>query len=79
MTTPRFIEIGGKRFLRREIVRLRQEQCRIASEASPTQPPLFELHEDFRPAAERSAAARYLEPFLFSRIDTQPSPKEFAP
>jgi hypothetical protein len=66
MTAPRFIEIGGKRFLWREIVRLRQEQCRAAAEAEPAQPPLFERHEDFRPAAERSAAARYLEPSLFS-------------
>ena len=70
ITAPRFIEIGGRRFLWREIVRLRQEQCRVAAEASPTQPPLFELHEDFRPAAERSAAARYLEPSLFSLMNT---------
>ena len=66
MTAPRFIEIDGKRHLWREIVKLRQEQCRAAAEAAPVQPPLFELHEDFRPAAERSAASRYLEPTLFS-------------
>ena len=70
MTAPRFIDIDGKRFLWRDIVRLRQEQCRAAAEAAPMQPPLFELHDDFRPAAERSAAARYLEPSLFSLLDT---------
>jgi len=47
-------------------VKLRQEQCRAAAEAAPVQPPLFELHEDFRPTAERNAATRYLEPSLFS-------------
>jgi hypothetical protein len=66
MTAPKFIEIDGKRHLWRDIVRLRQDQCRAAAEAAPVQPPLFELHEDFRPAAERSAASRYLEPSLFS-------------
>ena len=66
MTAPKFIEIDGKRHLWRDVVKLRQEQCRAAAEAAPVQPPLFELHEDFRPAAERSAASRYLEPTLFS-------------
>ena len=66
MTAPKFIEIDGKRHLWRDIVRLRQEQCRAAAEAAPAQPPLFDLHEDFRPITERSAAARYLEPSLFS-------------
>jgi hypothetical protein len=62
--TPRFIEIDGKRYLWREIVRLRQEQCLAAAE--PQQPALFELRDDCRPATARSAAGRYLEPSLFS-------------
>ena len=66
MTAPKFIEIDGKRHLWRDIVKLRQEQLRAAAEAAPTQPPLFELHEDFRPITERTAASRYLEPSLFS-------------
>jgi hypothetical protein len=45
---------------------LRQEQLRAAAEAAPAQPPLFELHEDFRPLNERNATSRYLEPSLFS-------------
>jgi len=66
MRGPKLIEIDGKRRLWRDIVRLRQEQCRAADEAEPVQPPLFELHE----IAERTAATRYLEPSLFSRLDT---------
>ena len=66
MTAPKFIDIDGKPHLWRDIVKLRQEQLRAAAEAQPVQPPLFELHEDFRPVTERSAATRYIEPSLFS-------------
>ena len=66
MTALKFIDIDGKRYLWRDIVKLRQEQLRAAAEAAPMQPPLFALHEDFRPITERNAAARYLEPSLFS-------------
>jgi hypothetical protein len=66
MTAPKFIEIDGKLHLWRDILKLRQEQLRAAAEAQPVQPPLFELHEDFRPLCERNAATRYLEPSLFS-------------
>jgi hypothetical protein len=67
MPAPRFIEIDGKRHLWRDIVKLRQEQRRAHAKAE--QPPLFELREDCRPATERTAAGRYREPSLFSRID----------
>lgn len=63
MTAPTFIEIEGKRFLWRDLVKLRQEQRRAAE---PVQPALFELRDDCRPAAQRTAAGRYLEPSLFS-------------
>jgi hypothetical protein len=68
MSAPRFIEIEGKRFLWRDLVKLRQEQRRAAAEAR--QLALFELREDCRPATERSAASRYLEPSLFSLLDS---------
>ena len=55
----------GKRHLWRDIIKLRQEQCRAAAEATPLQPPRFGLHENFRPITERTAALRYLEPSLF--------------
>jgi hypothetical protein len=45
---------------------LRQEQRRAAAKAA--QPALFELREDVRPATQRTAAGRYLEPSLFSLL-----------
>ena len=68
MPAPRFIEIDGKRYLWRDLLKLRQEQRRAAAKAE--QPPLFELREDCRPAADRNAAGRYLEPSLFSLLGT---------
>lgn len=67
MSTPKFIEIEGKRFLWRDLVKLRQEQRRAAVKAQ--QPALFELRDDCRPASERTAAARYREPSLFTLSD----------
>jgi hypothetical protein len=64
MGTPRFIEIDGKRFLWRDFLVLRREQKRAFAKAG--QPALFELKEDTRPESDRTAAARYLEPSLFT-------------
>jgi len=61
---PRFIDLDGKRYLWRDLLRLRQEQRAAAWQGE--QPTLFELREDCRPAAERTAAGRYLEPSLFA-------------
>jgi hypothetical protein len=68
MSAPTFIKIEGRRYLWRDILRLRQEQRRAYAAAE--QPHLFELHEDIRPAFERTAAGRYCEPSLFSRLGT---------
>jgi hypothetical protein len=67
MPAPKFIDIEGRRYLWREVLRLRQEQRLAAARAQ--QPALFELREDCRPATERTAAGRYREPSLFSLID----------
>ena len=64
MASFRFIEIDGKRYLWRDLLQLRREQKRAHARAQ--QPVLFELKEDCRPVAERSAAGRYREPSLFS-------------
>ena len=69
MTQPALIEIDGKRFVWRELVQKRREQLRAA--AKVLQPPLFELREDSRPACERTAARRYLEPSLFTLLDAE--------
>lgn len=64
MTRLKHIEIDGKRYLRREVLQLRREQRKAHARAQ--QPTLFELKDDRRPVAERSAAGRYQEPSLFS-------------
>jgi hypothetical protein len=56
--------IDGKRHLWRDILELRREQVRAAANAK--QPALFDLIEDRRPSAERTAAGRFLEPTLFT-------------
>jgi hypothetical protein len=67
MSKPAFIEINGKRIAWRELVERRRDQLRVAAKA--VQPALFELHDDARPACERTAARRYLEPSLFSLLE----------
>jgi hypothetical protein len=69
MTQPPFIEIDGKRLVWRELVEMRREQLRAAAKA--VQPVLFELRDDNRPACERTAAKRYLEPSLFTLLDAE--------
>jgi hypothetical protein len=64
MKAPRFIEIDGKRLLWRDLLQLRREQKQASANA--VQPALFELHEDRRPPADRTASGRYQEPSLFS-------------
>ena len=64
MSTSRFIEIDGKRYLWRDLVQLRRLQRQAQARAQ--QPPLFELKVDHRPSGERTAAGRYREPSLFS-------------
>ena len=69
MTQPSFIEIDGKRLLWRDLVQKRREQLKAAAKA--VQPVLFELRDDSRPACERTAARRYLEPSLFTLLDAE--------
>lgn len=61
---PKFIEIDGKRHLWRDVLQLRREQKQACANA--VQPALFELREDRRLPADRTASGRYLEPLLFS-------------
>lgn len=63
MTTHRFIEIDGKRHFWRDILQLRREQKKAFAHAE--QPVLFELKDDRRPEAERTATGRYRQPSLF--------------
>jgi hypothetical protein len=65
MPSPRFIVIGGKRHLWRDVLALRRQQ--LAQWRAQQQPALFPLVDDARPKAARSAAGRYFEPLLFDR------------
>jgi len=69
MTQPAFIDIDGRRLVWRDLVQRRREQLKAAAKA--TQPALFELKDDTRPACERTAARRYLEPSLFTLLDAE--------
>ena len=62
MGVPKFIEIDGKRYAWREIVRLRREQ---REQSRQNQLTLFDLREDSRPASQTTVAGRYSEPTLF--------------
>ena len=58
----RYVTINGVRVLWRDVLKARREQLKAARQPQPT---LFELKEDCRPPASRTAAGRYLEPTLF--------------
>jgi hypothetical protein len=58
----KFIEIDGKRYAWKDILKLRREQRKAARQAQLT---LFELKDDRRPASQRTADGRHLEPMLF--------------
>jgi hypothetical protein len=59
----KFIEIDGKRYAWKDIVRLRREQ--IEAKRHVQQPTLFEVRNDSRPASQQTARGRYEEPTLF--------------
>ena len=74
MPRSRFIDIDGRRYLWRDLVRLYHEQAKPAAR----QPALFPLREDHRPAGERNAAERYREPGLLTRLDHAHQPGVFS-
>jgi hypothetical protein len=61
---PDFILVEGRAFNWRQLCELRKQQLETWRAAQGRQLALFELMEDCRPAAERSAAGRYEEPTL---------------
>ena len=60
MPLPKFVVLNGVRYAWKDILKARREQKR----EPPQQPSLFQLKDDARPAPERSAAGRFLEPSL---------------
>jgi len=66
MAKPDIILIGGQAYRWQEICDLRRQQLEVRKAVRGEQPTLFELKEDWRPAAERTGAGRYQEPTLFA-------------
>jgi hypothetical protein len=64
MSDSRFILVDGRHLLWADLVKERRRQKEARAKAK--QPTLFELIEDSRPPAERTAAGRYQEPTLFA-------------
>jgi hypothetical protein len=59
---PAFITLDGKRYLWRDILKLRREQKKATRQPQLT---LFEVKDDSRPASQRTAEGRFSEPTLF--------------
>lgn len=59
---PRHISIDGKAYVWRELLKMRREQ--LQAYAREKQLALFEMKEDYRPEAERTASGRYRQPSL---------------
>jgi hypothetical protein len=66
MAKPDTIILDGHAFSWQRICELRRQQLEAWRASQPQQPALFELKDDRRPEAERSAAGRYEEPTLFA-------------
>ncbi len=66
---PRHIMIDGKPYVWRELVKMRREQ--LQARAKRKQLALFEMKEDYRPEAERSASGRYRQPSLLALLESR--------
>jgi hypothetical protein len=60
--------LEGRAYSWRGLCELRRQQLEAIRKARGTQPALFELREDHRPANERTADRRYSEPGLLDWI-----------
>jgi hypothetical protein len=60
---PKHITIDGKQHLWSDIAKIRRDQ--LAALPKVEQMTLFEMVDDYRPASQASAAARYAELWLF--------------
>lgn len=66
MAKPDTIIVDGHAFSWQRISELRRQQIEAWRADQARQLALFELKDDCRPEAERTAAGRYLEPSLFA-------------
>jgi hypothetical protein len=68
MAKPDILLIGGHAYSWQEICELRRRQLEARKASQPRQLALFELKDDSRPASERTASGRYLEPTLLALL-----------
>lgn len=66
MKAPDRSVIEGRAYSWKSILELRRAQLEEWKAARPQQPALFDVKDDRRPAAERTATGRYLEPTLLA-------------
>jgi hypothetical protein len=64
VSLPDMIIIDGHAYSWRRLCELRRRQIEDWKAAHPCQPALFEMQDDRRPAADRTAAGRFSEPSL---------------
>jgi hypothetical protein len=76
MAKPDTIVIDGHGYSWQRISELRRQQLEAWKAEQARQLALFELKDDCRPEAERTAAGRFLEPTLFADMTTR---REIAP
>ena len=74
MAKPDTLIVDGHALSWQRLCELRRQQLEAWKSSQPQQPALFELKDDCRPAAERTAARRYQEPTLFSFIIARGEP-----
>ena len=66
MAKPDTLIVDGHAYSWQQLCELRRQQLEAWKAARGEQPALFELKNDSRPTAERTAAGRYSEPTLFA-------------
>jgi hypothetical protein len=66
VTKPDTLIVDGHAYSWQRLCELRRQQLEACKAAQARQLALFELKEDCRPAAERTAAGRFKEPTLFA-------------
>jgi hypothetical protein len=69
MPKPETLIVDGHGFNWQRLCELRRQQLEARRAVEARQLTLFEMHEDRRPDAERTASGRYEEPTLLGWID----------
>jgi hypothetical protein len=71
MARPDILMVDGHAFSWQRICELRRQQLEAWKAEQARQLALFELKDDCRPEAERTAAGRYAEPTFFAVMPTR--------